>query len=336
MKSIVSSSLFWLRNARLQSLPQSQMPAVLALFLAIPYSGFSLSLGILGVLGVALGHLGLNLFDDYFDYKNKKSDYREELQHRGFRARIGKSKYLTDGSATMKQLLAACCVFSAMALIIGCILLYFRGVGILYFMLLTGVMGISYSGDPLRFSYRGMGELLIGLIFGPMTMLGVFYAACGIINPMIVFVSIPVGLLVANVVYVHSILDFEPDKEVNKRTLAVLLNNKKWMLIMLSVILFLPYAIISYAVLKGYIPVHFLLLLLTLPIAIYLFYMMNEFVRNPSRRFKPQLWMGAMANWNRIEANGTGWFMIRWYLARNLLSVFCLVIILISFIPYIK
>lgn len=37
----------------------------------------------------------------------------------------------------------------------------------------------------------------------------------------------------ANILYTHSIMDFEPDKSVGKMTLAVLLNNKKAMLLIL-------------------------------------------------------------------------------------------------------
>ncbi|MDR0825368.1 MAG: prenyltransferase [Prevotella sp.] len=332
MKSISYTLRFWFKNARPQSLPQSVMPAILALFLAYSNDGFSFPLAIFALFGVILGHLGLNLFDDYFDYKKKKSDYRDHLVHKGFRARIGKCVYLTDGSANVKDLLLACCVICGIALCIGGILLYYRGVGILYFMILTAILGISYSGSPFRFSYRGLGELLIGVMFGPMTMLGTFYAACGIINMMIVLISIPVGLLVANIVYVHSILDFEPDKEIGKHTLAVLLNNKKWMLVALFLILFTPYVIISLGVILGYIPLLYLLLFITFPLAAYLFYMMVEFVKNPDHKFEPQKWMGPMANWERLQAIGIDWFMIRWYLARNLLSSFCFIIIILCII----
>ncbi|MDR1742702.1 MAG: prenyltransferase, partial [Dysgonamonadaceae bacterium] len=79
---------FWFHNSRPQALPQSMLPALLALCLASAADGFSLWLGLLAVVGVFFGHLGLNLFDDYFDYVKKKQDYREAMVHEGFRARI--------------------------------------------------------------------------------------------------------------------------------------------------------------------------------------------------------------------------------------------------------
>ncbi len=323
---------FWITNSRPQSLPQSLVPSLLALCMASAYSGFSLPLGLLAVLGVALGHMGLNLFDDYFDYKKKKSDYRDKLVHQGFRARIGKCTYLTSGQATVHQLLNACFIFCVGALLIGTVIFYFRGTGIIYFALITAFLGISYSGDPLQLSYRGFGELLIGIVFGPLVMLGTFYAACGMLNTTIILISIPVGLLVSNIVYIHSILDFEPDKQIGKCTLAVLLNNKTAMLIILFCILFIPYLIITVGIVSGYLTPYFALTYLTLPIASSLFYMMIEYVRNPQRKFEPRFWMGPITGWDRIRSLGIDWFMIRWFLARNLLSIFCLLIMIAGFI----
>lgn len=322
----------WMRNARPQALPQSLFPAVLAVCLAASANGFSLPLALIAVCGVAAGHLGLNLFDDYFDHCKAGSDYRDRMNHQGFRARISKCRYLTSGEATVKQLFRACCGFSLLALLFGTVLLWQRGIGIAGFMVLTALLGLSYSGRPLQLSYRGLGELLIGIMFGPMVMTGTFYASCGEITPGIVLVSVPVGLLVANVVYVHSIMDYEPDKQIGKHTLAVLLDNQRAMLAVLALILLMVYGVIAVGIFLGYLSTWYLLLLLTLPMALSLYHLMQEYVRNPQRKFAPRAWMGPMGDWKRMEAMGTDWFMIRWFLARNLLSLFCVIVMIVSFI----
>ncbi len=325
---------FWFNNARPTSLPQSVMPSAVAIFMAITVSGFSAWLGILGLLGVVMAHLGLNLFDDYFDYTKKKSDYREELVHEGMRARIGKCPYLTSGEATTKQLLIASVIFCSIAIALGCVVLYFRGITILYIAIATAILGLFYSAPPFRLSYHGMGELLIGLIFGPMNMIGTYYAACGVIDNIIIFISIPVGLLVMNIVYVHSILDFIPDKKIGKRTLAVLMNNTTAMLVVLFLINFLPFIIITYGILAGYLSSLYWFLFLTLPLAISLCYMMVAFVKNPDRKFTPKPWMGPMTDWDKICAIEIDWFMIRWLSARNFISFFCLIIIIVNIVLY--
>lgn len=323
---------FWLKNSRMTALPQSLLPAILAFCMASQKDGFSIPLGLLAVLGVITGHLGMNLFDDYFDYKVKKTDFRSQMQHKGMRARISKCTYLTSGDATLKQLLIACCIFGAVALVIGFTIYIYRGNMIILLAALTAILGISYSGAPLRLSYHGLGEILIGIMFGPMLMSGVFFSACGTFDWSVLFISVPVGLLVANIVYTHAIMDYEPDKEVGKMTFAVLLKDKKRMLFCLSLLLATTFIFVISGVISGYLSPYYLLSLMTLPMAISLFYLMIEFIRNPERNFTPRFWMGPMGDWQRIQAIGIDWFMIRWLLARNLLSFFCIIMMVVSLI----
>ncbi len=323
---------FWFKNSRTKSLPQSILPAILAVCMASRSENFSLFLGILAILGVVFGHLSMNLFDDYFDYKVKGTDFRDKLAREGVRARIAKCDYLTSGAANIKQLLVACLAFGFLSLCMGFIIFLQRGEVILYYAIATAIIGISYSGAPLRLSYHGLGELVIGLMFGPLLMTGVYYSSCETIDWPIIFISIPVGLLVANIVYSHAIMDYEPDKKVGKMTFAVLLGSKKRMLAALLILLVISYLSIILGVVLDYLSWHYLLILLTLPLAIALYYLMKEFLYNPQRTFTPQIWMGPMGNWERMKSIGLDWFMIRWLLARNLLSFFCFIIIILSFI----
>ena len=328
----MNTILFWYRNSRPTALPQSVIPSVLAFCIACSTANFSWWLGVLAVLGVMFAHLGLNLFDDYFDYRKKQSTYRDTLVHEGFRARISKCAYLTSGQATVAQLLKVCIIFCSISVIIGAVIFYFRGMTIFYIAVITAFLGFFYSAPPFRFSYHGFGELIIGIIFGLLNMLGTYYAAAGTMDTSIMFISVPVGLLVMNIVYVHSILDFIPDKKIGKRTLAVLLNNTKAMLVLLFFIIFAPFAIIVYGIITGFLSPYYWAVFLSFPMAISLFYLMIAFVKDPQRKFTPRFWMGPMNQWKRITEVGIDWFMIRWLSARNLLTLFCLIIMAISFI----
>lgn len=327
---MIKTIRFWLKNARTIALPQSLLPAGLAVCMASQKDSFSVLIALPAVLGVMAAHLGINLFDDYFDYKVKKTDYRMKLEHQGMRARIAKCTYLTSGEATLKQLLTACITFGAIALAFGMVVYPFRGPTILLFAAITGIIGVSYSGAPLRLSYRGLGEIVIGIMFGPMLMTGVYYAACGVFDGAVFFVSAPVGLLVTNIVYSHAIMDYEPDKLVGKMTFAILLKNKRTMLYCLLILLVLTFSILITGVASGYLSPWYLFSMLTIPMAVSHYRLMVEFVHNPSRSFTPRFWMGPMGNWPRIQAMGIDWFMIRWLLARNLLSFFCIILMTIS------
>ncbi|MDR2207985.1 MAG: prenyltransferase [Azoarcus sp.] len=323
---------FWFKNSRPHALPQSVLPALFAVCLAANQTDFSIFLAFLAVMGVIVGNMSANLFDDYFDYKAHHAHYRNTLNREGFRARIGKCVYLTSGKATVGQLLGVSLALMAVTFLIGGIVFYFRGVLILYIAAIATVLIFFYSGPPLRLSYHGLGEVVIGVVFGPLNMIGTYYAACGTIDQTLVFISIPVGLLVMNIIYVHSMLDVVADKKTGKHTLAVFLDRPPAMLAVLFFILFFPFLIIAYGIWNGSLSVSHVALILALPMAGGLFHMMAVFYKNPEQKFEPKPWMGFMRGWQQVETIGTGWFMIRWFLARNLLVSVCLIGIVLSFI----
>jgi 1,4-dihydroxy-2-naphthoate octaprenyltransferase len=78
----------------------------------------------------------------------------------------------------------------------------------------------------------------------------------------------------------------------------------------------------------------YLAVFLTLPIAIGLQYSVVLFVRDPLHPVAPRWWMGRMESWNRIRQTGTEWFMVRWFLARNLLTYYCLVLLVVNLLPF--
>jgi 1,4-dihydroxy-2-naphthoate octaprenyltransferase len=104
------------------------------------------------------------------------------------------------------------------------------------------------------------------------------------------------------------------------------------MLFCLLLLLLASYGCIIGGVWAGYLSKYYLLTLFTAPMAANLFYLMAAFVRNPERKFSPHFWMGPMGDWERIVEHNLDWFMIRWLSARNLLSFFCLILIVAGFI----
>ena len=298
--------------------------------MACSYSDFSLFYAVIAVVGVLFVHLGMNLFDDYFDYKNQQIGIREELAENNTFARIGKCDYLLSGEATTKQLFFVASLFLLFALTIGLFVFLHRGTTILWIVLLGGFLGIFYSAKPFSFGYRGFGELLIGLMFGVLLMGGVFYAACGVYSPAVCLVSIAVGLLVTNILFTHSIMDYHPDKQTGKKTLAVLIRSKKGMFAVSCLLNTIPFLLIGYGIYAHYLSVGYVLVFLALPLAIYLIYLVLAFFRTPQRKFSPHFWLLPMENWEKITQAGIDWFMIRWYLARNLTMLFCLLAIIAS------
>jgi 1,4-dihydroxy-2-naphthoate octaprenyltransferase len=96
------------------------------------------------------------------------------------------------------------------------------------------------------------------------------------------------------------------------------------MLAILVLVLMLPYLSISIGILAGRLSPANALVFLTLAPAVMLYRLMLEYARNPRKPVRRRFWMGPMRGWDRVLANGIDWFMLRWFLARNLLLFFCL------------
>ena len=323
---------FWINNARHIALPQSILPALLAFAMAGTHPDFSWWLGLVALFGIICAHLGMNLADDYFDYKVKSGENRNEMAAEGMRARIAKYPYLTSGQATVKQLAGAIVVFLLIASICGAVILYFRGINILYLALIAGFLGISYSGWPFRLCYHGYGELVIGLMFGPLLMIGMQYAAADVFDATIVLVSVPVGLLVTNIVYSHSIMDAIPDEKVGKMTFARLLAKPKWMIFFSGIFNLVPFVIIAVGVALGLLHWAYLSIFILLPMAIYLVDSLNQFVHHKTVDIQLKPWMGPMGEFDKYREVGIDWFMLRWLIARNLVTFFCLILAIVNLI----
>jgi 1,4-dihydroxy-2-naphthoate octaprenyltransferase len=91
--------------------------------------------------------------------------------------------------------------------------------------LLLGGMGIFfgffYSNKPLRWSYRGLGEILIGFCYGWLPIATGFFLFTGFFSRQILLLSIPVSLSIFNVILINEFPDEEADRAIGKKNLIV-------------------------------------------------------------------------------------------------------------------
>ena len=114
-------------------------------------------------------------------------------------------------------------VFYVIAGVIGLILLATHGSPALLAIGVIGfVVSLGYTAPPLKFVYRGLGEIAVAIGFGPLMLLGAYVVQTGgTIAWEPVVASIPVALLVALILYVNEIPDRRGDARAGKRTLPV-------------------------------------------------------------------------------------------------------------------
>ena len=323
---------FWFRNARPISLPQSLLPALTAVALTVGQGSFSVIAALASIIGVVFLHLGLNLMDDWYDYKSGSAEARQRVASEGFRGRMVKYPYLTSGMATHAELLKAACIFLAVAALMGVAVIAVRGWMTLVWMAVAIVIGLSYSGGPLKLGFKGLGELVIFIMFGPLMMCGVYWAITGHVDWKITWLSMAVGLLVTNIVYSHSVLDAVPDAKMGKKTMAHLMKTARGQIALSAAINVFPYVMVVVGVVLGQLHPAYLTVLIVMPVSIWLVGSLNDFVNGSEVKVEPKPWMGPMGDFEAYRKAGIDWFLLRWLTARNIVMMFCVILIIVNMI----
>ena len=341
----------WIKNARSIALPQSVLPCLTAVVLCIGQDGFLWWLAVPVVLGICAAHLGMNLADDYFDYKHD-SRTRADISSTSVRARMEKCHYLGEGKATVSQLGWAIVGFLSFAALMGGTAFaaqwilhgWQAAMGIIIYAVLGLIVGINYSGKPLELGFHGLGELVIGLMFGPLLMLGVQAALTGtLFSWQMLCMSVAIGCMVTNIVYVHSVMEVNADAELGKMTFARLLfeakkrkgeeaKGKRLMVIFIGFFAIVPFILLGLGIAMGWWSPWYLLTLVTLPMSIFLIHSTRLFAYGLPRNDTPRWWMGPMGDWDNYVKAGIDWFLFRWLLARNICTFFCLVLMIIHIV----
>ncbi len=217
---------------------------------------------LLTLFGAIFIHAGTNLANDYFDYVAGCDEANPTPTPFS-----GGSRVIQDGLIQPKKILYASLAFFIFGSAIGLYLNYVCGRNAILILGVIGVfLGFFYSARPFKIGYESFGELATGIGFGPLMVMGAYYVGAQHLSFKIFLVSIPIGLLIALVVFINEFPDYLGDKSVGKRTLVVVLG-KKNAVILYHALLVLIYITIIGLVLAGLLPYLCLIALFSLPIA---------------------------------------------------------------------
>ncbi len=330
MQKIFDTISFWFNAARGYSIPISVMSWAVPFIFGLADNG-NITNGLLAFIGIVMVHLGVNLFDDVIDYYFEKKKIDKGLAP-DFNVQKGKCKYILDGKTTpLITLWVALGLFSTASLI-GLYLTYVCGWQVLAIALATAFLCLIY---PVM-TYFAMGEFIVGIIFAPMLYFGTYFVMTKSFSLEMMIASISTGLLTVGLLHTHTLMDYDFDKDNNKKTLSSLAGSKKNAVIVQGIIMFLAYANILISVWLGFLPKVMILTFLALPTAISLYNLLMLHIKDPSIVVKRRFWMGPMENWETIVKNNTESFMIKFLLARNVMLVFTIFLCLAKLISEIK
>jgi 1,4-dihydroxy-2-naphthoate octaprenyltransferase len=301
------------------------MPALLGGLLAYAHDKFNWLYFIIAFLGVLIVHAGTNLLDDYGDLKMGGEKIREKVQNESADPiRIAKAPYVASGDITLNQLLLASFLLFALG-IAACIYLTIQsGWPVAAIAAAGALICFFYSMPPLKLSYRGLGELVVSAAMGPGICLGTYYAVAGGFSWEPVLISLPIGLLIGQILFIHSVMDYKPDTAVSKRTLVAVIGSQSRAIGILPFLVAAIYGCILFGAFWRILPFTTLLVMLTFPMAVAFLQTGQKLKKGEYDSIKAQWWMGPMEQ--MIE--GHEWFLITWRQARNLLIFFTLLIFL--------
>src|SRR6266849_7047176 len=257
----------WLKAMRVPFLQATFVPVVLGGVIAFQVAHvFNLGTFLLTLLGASLIQISTNMFNDYFDFKSG-NDFHVKHQN----PFAGGGRVLTAGliKPSTHLLVSVSCL--VLGIVIGLYFVLAQGLAYLFWLGLVGVVSsYFYVGPPFRLAYRGVGEFVVGLNFGPVMTLGTYYVQTQIVDFRPILASIPVGLLIAAVLWINEFPDIEADGAVGKKTLVLRLGYSRSIAVYTSLVV-LSYLLVAAYILLGLIPLRYtttLLVLLSLPIAV--------------------------------------------------------------------
>jgi 1,4-dihydroxy-2-naphthoate octaprenyltransferase len=218
---------------------------------------------LLTLLGAVCVQAGSNMSNDYFDHLSGSDEINRELTPFS-----GGSRVIQDGTFGARQVLIVSTACYLIGAGIGVYLAWARGWTVLWLGLAGFFMAFFHNAPPVNlYSLApGLGELAVGLGFGPVAVLGAYYVQAQQLNLKTLWASIPVGLLIAAVLYINEFPDYQADKAVGKKTLVVVLGREQavWGYITLLVA---AYLMVVVGVALRFLPLTALLALLPLPLA---------------------------------------------------------------------
>jgi len=225
----VSKRRAWLMAARPQTLPAGAAPVVVGAGLAVHAGVFEPLVALAALVGALLIQVGTNFANDYYDaVKGADTDERE-----------GFTRVTAGGLIEPASVKRAMVLTYALAVAVGVALVAIGGVPIVVVGLSGIAAGILYTGGPLPYGYRGLGDLFVFVYFGLVAVTGTYYVQAVASNPAIgtfpttlpagsvplaaVVASLPAAGLSTAILVVNNIRDRETDMAAGKKTLAVYL-----------------------------------------------------------------------------------------------------------------
>ncbi len=203
-----SKAQIWLLAIRPKTLPAAGAGVITGSALAFYDDKFALLPALAALIGAIFLQIGSNLANDVFDY----------LRGAESKERLGPLRVTQAGLLTPQEVQKGMWFSFVAAALVGVYLITVAGWAILLIGLTAILAAITYTG-PI--SDKGLGDIFVFLYFGVAAVVGSYYVQALALSSAAWWMSVPIGLLIVNILVVNNLRDIEADKAAKKITLAV-------------------------------------------------------------------------------------------------------------------
>lgn len=203
----------------------STIPMAVGAALAFAHTGrFSWGWFLVGAAAIYLLEIGKNAINEYIDYLSGVDRFVAPDKRTPF---SGGKKTIIDGKLSLKENLLIGIITVALGCLLGIYVVFAREFAVLWFGLAGVFFALFYSLPPFQFAYRGLGELVVGFTFGPLITCGTYLVQTHTVAPEVILASLPLGFIIANVLWINQYPDYEADLKGGKMNGVVRLGKEK-------------------------------------------------------------------------------------------------------------
>lgn len=185
---------------------------------------FSWTLFLITLAGTILLHAATNLMNDYYDVKSGVDTH--EVSTAQYRPHP-----LVEGKLQAEHVSIAAYVLYGLSAIIGVFLAATRGWELMWIGLIGAFASLTYTAPPLKYKYSALGEISVFLMWGPLMVAASYFVQRQVFSMSAFWVSLPFGVLVALVLLANNIRDITHDRGKGILTLAIVLGQRKGILL---------------------------------------------------------------------------------------------------------
>lgn len=138
----------------------------------------------------------------------------------------GGKRVMVDELLTRQQTWAVAAVFAGAGLILGAVIVFLREPLAVVIGIVGVALGWSYHGPPAKLVYRGLGELVVVICYGPLIVLSTYLIQTHELSWAVFWLSLPLGVFIAAFLWVNEFPDYEADSASGKNNLVVQLGRR--------------------------------------------------------------------------------------------------------------